>query len=120
VLGQECRLAKALDGYELALVARASGRSEHVGNLLAFELAEGLGSRIVARLAIGRRDRSPATRTRCKASVHAVTVGIVGNDEGVLFRMRYAAKNDAAKYQPANKEPHRCMSLLQIECALIA
>jgi hypothetical protein len=82
------RLAQALDRDKL-IGRRGAIRGGHgAGDLLAIYLAEGCGFAEVTRLAIGRGDGRPAVCACGQAPIHTVAVGVVGNDEKALFRMR--------------------------------
>ncbi len=92
------RLAGTLDGNILAIGAGPVGRRHGSGDLVVIDLAEGGRLQIVARLAVGGRDRDPAARPARQAAVHAVAVGIVGDDENTLLglcgRTENGARND--------------------------
>src|SRR5581483_10272976 len=79
------RSARALDRDELVVVGAAS--RHRAGDLVAVNLAETTGLRELARLAIGRRDRRTARRSAREASVHAIAVRIIRDDENALFRL---------------------------------
>src|SRR5438270_10018632 len=82
--------ARALDSDEYVAGAAAAGgvaARHRPRDLLAIDLAEGCRPGVVARLAIGVRDRSPAGRTGGETAVDAVAVGVVGDDEDALLRL---------------------------------
>src|ERR1700730_2682930 len=78
------RSARALDGDEFLAAAAATeagigGNSP--GNLVAIHLAKRTGLGKCTRLAVRGRNRHAAAGTAGQASIDAVTVGIVGDDE---------------------------------------
>ena len=56
-----------------------------VEEFLALDPAEGSSLGEFARAAIGGRDRGPTARSRCQATVDAIAVRIVGNDEDPIL-----------------------------------
>src|SRR5262245_64616344 len=91
----EKRLPRALDGDELVTAGRAVGRRHAAGDFVVVELAERGGLGEVARLAIGSGDRDPAGRAGGEATVDAVAVRIVGDDESALFPLRGSTEDSA-------------------------
>src|SRR5271157_5138357 len=100
-------LPQALDGDELVAGGGAVGHRNGAGDLVAIDPAEGCRSNVAARLAIGGRYRNPATRPCRKAAVHAIAIGVVGDDEGALFGMSGSAENDRRAAKRAEYAPHR-------------
>src|ERR1700682_3441302 len=92
--------ARALDGDEFLAAAAATeagigGNSP--GNLVAIHLAKRTGLGKFTRLAVRGRNGHAAARTAGQASIDAVTVGIVGDDEHALFRPRRAQAKGKGK-----------------------
>src|SRR5438105_4836529 len=79
-------LTGALDGDELFGPGDADRNGS--GDLLALDPAEGGSLRKFARAAIGGRDRGSAACSRRQASVDAIPVRIVGNDEDPFLSLR--------------------------------
>src|ERR1043166_8888635 len=75
-------LARALNGDEF--VALGHPDRDRPGDLLPLDLAEGGGLREFARAAVGGRDRGSAAGSRRQATVDAISVRIVGDDENAI------------------------------------
>src|SRR5205085_8493685 len=89
--------AGALDRDEfLAGTSFAGSRGGGNGtcDFLSSHLVKGSDLVEIAGLAISRRDGDSAARPAGKAAVHPVSVGIVGDDEDALLRLR---SNDATQ-----------------------
>src|SRR5664280_3218262 len=83
--------ARADDGDDVAFATLATAGAaarNGAGNVVAVDLAVGHGLGEFVRLAIGVGRRRAAFGARGEATVDAVAVGIVGNDEHAPLRLR--------------------------------
>src|SRR5262249_52368468 len=77
--------------------ARLAARRHRAGDLVALDLAERLRQREGLRLAIGGRDGDAAALPGREAAVDAITVGVVGNDEGAILSRRGRRKGERTR-----------------------
>jgi len=98
-------------------MARAGpARGNGAGNVVAIDLAVRLRLRELARAAIGIRCCFAARRAGSKASIDAIAVAVVGDDEHPPFRLRSACRcerrgeygnRDDGTHGPPNRRPKR-------------
>jgi len=104
-------LARALNGDEVGAGSAAAAPAKignAPGDLLAIGLSEGDGLRVLAASAEGGCGRRSALRAAGEATIDAVAVGIVGDDEDPLFCLRGGkGGDDRAKDRDGKQGTHR-------------
>src|SRR5262249_57218794 len=91
------RLAEALDCDELVAFGSSVGDGNGTRNLVPVDLVQGGSPDILARLTIGGRHCQPAACSRGEAAIHAIAVGVVGNNENALFGLSGGAESQSRK-----------------------
>src|SRR5262245_49512094 len=95
--GLRKQLAETLDCDELVAFGSSVGDGNRTRNLVPVDFVEGGSPDILARLTIGGRHCQPAACSRGEAAIHAIAIGVVGNNENALLGLSGGAKSQSRK-----------------------